>query len=93
MAQGSIICRCRICGNLSNGACQHKGGRYAIAYPVQKWDARQGRVVKAQKWESVKGQKGKKANKKDAEALLSSRLVSIHEGTFRELQEITFADK
>lgn len=85
MAQGSIIWRCRECGNCSS-ACKHKGGRYAIAYPVQKWDPKQGRVVKAQKWETVG------PRKKAAEARLAARLKSQHDGTYRELQDITFAD-
>jgi integrase len=85
MAQGSIIWRCRECGNCSS-ACKHKGGRYAIAYPVQKWDPEKGRVVKRQKWETVG------PRKKEAEARLAAQLKSQHDGTYRELQDITFAD-
>jgi integrase len=59
---------------------------------MQRWDPKQGRVVKGQKWETAPLSKKNKPNKKLAEALLADRLKSVHEGTYRELQDITLAD-
>ena len=92
MARGSIVWRCQDCGTKTKGTCRHPGASYSIIYPLQRWDVEQGRVVKGQKWEKVKGPNGKKANKKGAEVALSDRLKAVHEGSFRDLQEITFPD-
>ena len=97
MARRSIVWRCPVCGTKtcginSGGACEHEGGRYAIIYPMQRWDPKQGRVVKRQKWETAPLSKKNKPNKKLAEALLADRLKSVHDGAYRELQDITFAD-
>jgi integrase len=91
MARGSIVWRCNGCGTKKT-RCKHKGGRYAIIYPIQRWDVKQGRIVKGQKWENAPlNEKG--ASTKDlAETLLAERLKTVHEGSYRELQDITFAD-
>ncbi len=87
MARGSIVWRCQVCGTrMTRGACKHDGG-YSVIYPVERWDPEQGRVIKGQKWEKVKG-----TRREDAETRLAERLKSTHEGTYRELQEATFAN-
>ena len=90
MARGSIVWRCPICGTKTGGACEHEGGRYAIIYLTQEWDAEQGRISKRQKWETAPLSKSNKPNKKLAETLLAKRLNSVHEGTYRELKESTW---
>ncbi len=85
MAQGSIIWRCRECGNLSRGKCKHRGGKYSIGYYVPTWDAAKGLVIKKRKWEVV----GTK--KKEAEDRLTDKLNALKNGTYRELQDISFA--
>ncbi len=81
MAQGSIIWRCRICGNnRSTGACKHPRAGYAIVY----------RIGVRQKWETV----GR--NKKDAERRLANILHQLHSGAYRQITAISFdefADK
>ena len=74
MAQGSIVWRCRSCGNRSRGACQHPKAAYSIVY----W------VGKRQKWESI----GR--NKKDAERRLVDVLGRLHDGTYQPAKLITF---
>ncbi len=74
MAQGSIIWRCRICGNRSRGSCNHPKAAYSIVY----W------VGKRQKWEAV----GR--NKKDAERRLVEVLSRLHDGTYQPAKPITF---
>ena len=91
MARGSIVWRCNECGT-NKTRCKHKGGRYAIIYPVQRWDAAQGRVVKGQKWENAPLNEKNVSTKDLAETLLADRLTTVHDGSYRELQEITFAD-
>jgi integrase len=91
MARGSIVWRCGTCGNLSK-PCEHPGGKYAITYPIQRWDPAVGKIVKGQKWETVPLGKSGRPNKKQAETLLAKRLTTVHDGSYRELQEITFAD-
>ncbi len=86
MARGSIVWRCSVCGTgKSRGECRHKGAQYSIIYPVQRWDATQARIVKGQKWEKAG------TTRDDAEALLAEKLKSVHEGSYRDLKEITFA--
>jgi hypothetical protein len=77
-------------------ALQAPGGRYTIKYPVQAWDPEQGKVARHTKWEKVPLNKKGKPVKHLAEVLLADRLKTMHDGTFRELHEITFeqfADK
>ncbi len=96
MARGSTLWRCQECGTKTGTPCKHEGGRYAIKYPVQVWDPDQGELVRKSKWEKVPLNEKGKAVKKLAEILLAERLKTVHEGSFRELQEITFgkfADK
>ncbi len=76
MAQGSIIWRCRTCGNRTTGSCRHPRAAYSIVV----------RVGNRQKWESV----GR--NKKDAERRLVHVLHELHSGTYRQLRAITFDD-
>ena len=76
MAQGSIIWRCRLCGNRSRGACTYPKAAYSIVY----W------VGKRQKWEAV----GR--NKKDAERRLADVLHQLHTGTYRRDKPITFSE-
>ncbi len=86
MARGSIVWRCSACGTgKARGECRHAGAQYSIIYPVQRWDAAQARIVKGQKWERAG------TNKDDAETLLAEKLKQVHEGSYRDLQEITFA--
>ena len=75
MAQGSIIWRCRTCGNKAAGTCQHPKAAYAIVY----------RVGKRQKWKTV----GRA--KKDAQRRLTRILSQLHDGTFRETQPVLFS--
>ncbi len=100
MARGSIVWRCQEmiekevngrlkrvrCGTHANGPCGHKRGRYVIIYPVQQWDLKRGKIIKRKKWETVG------PRKKDAEKRLAERLKTVHEGTYRELQQITFVE-
>ncbi len=74
MAQGSIIWRCRVCGNKSAGSCKHPRAGYSIVF----------RVGNRQRWQSV----GR--NKKDAERCLTDTLSHLHQGTFREPQPVLF---
>jgi len=76
MAQGSIIWRCRTCGNKAAGTCKHPKAAYAIVY----------RVGKRQKWEAV----GR--SKKVAERRLVEVLGQLHNGTYRQLVSITFSE-
>ena len=76
MAQGSIIWRCRVCGNKSSAACKHPRAGYSIVY----W------IGKRQKWEAV----GR--TKKDAERRLAEVLHQLHTGTYRRATTITFAE-
>jgi len=91
MARGSIVWRCNVCGT-NTTRCKHKGGRYAVIYPVQRWDVAQGKIVKSQKWENAPLNERGASTRDLAETLLAERLKSTHEGSYRELQEITFAD-
>ena len=75
MAQGSIIWRCRICGNKSAGTCKHPRAGYSIVY----W------VGKRQKWQAI----GR--SKKDAEHRLVEVLGELHQGTYRQLRPAGFA--
>jgi integrase len=92
MARGSILWRCNECGTKTGAPCKHGGGRYAIAYPVRVWDPEQRRLVRKKKWEKVPLNEKGRPVKKLAEVLLAERLKTVHEGSFRELQEITFAE-
>ncbi len=76
MAQGSVIWRCRQCGNRSVGTCPHPRAGYSIVC----------RVGGRQKWEAV----GR--NKKAAEKRLVGVLAQLHAGTFREPTKIFFRD-
>jgi len=91
MARGSIVWRCNECGT-STTRCKHKGGRYTVIYPVQRWDVAQGRIVKGQKWENAPLNEKGVSTKDSAETLLAERLKTVHEGSYRDLQDITFAD-
>jgi hypothetical protein len=91
MARGSIVWRCNECGT-STTRCKHRGGRYAVIYPVQRWDVAQGKIVKGQKWENAPLNENGASTRDLAEKLLAERLKSTHEGSYRELQNITFAD-
>ncbi|HWT78216.1 MAG TPA: site-specific integrase, partial [Candidatus Methylomirabilis sp.] len=96
MARGSILWRCNECGTRSAEGearpCKHKGARYAVKYPVQVWDAGQGRLIRKTKWEKVPPNDKGRPVKWKAEALLADRLKTVHDGSFREIQETTFAD-
>jgi len=92
MARGSILWRCNECGTKTGTPCKHEGGRYAIAYPVQVWDPERGRLVRKKKWERAPLNEKGKPVKRLAEVLLAERLKTVHEGSFRELQEISFAE-
>lgn len=70
MAQGSIVWRCRICGNKSSGHCAHPKGSYSIVYYVGT----------RQKWMQV----GR--NRRDAERKLVAVLAGVNNGTYRELE-------
>ncbi len=76
MAQGSIIWRCRKCGNKSSGSCKHPRAGYSITY----------RVGKRQKWEAV----GR--SKKTAERRLAEIMAQVHSGSYRSIRHITFDD-
>ena len=76
MAQGSIIWRCRTCGNKAVGACRHPRAGYSLVY----------RVGTRQKWLAVG------TNKKIAERRLAAIMAGIHAGTFREPTPILFKD-
>lgn len=76
MAQGSIVWRCRACGNKASGSCQHPRAGYSIIYCVGK----------RQKWETV----GR--NKKEAERRLVHIVAQLHQGTYRELSPIIFRE-
>ena len=73
---GSIIKRCRQCGNRISASCKHTNVHYSIVYSVGK----------KSKWEAVKG------NKKDAERLLTERQAQVYQGTYRELKPTLFRD-
>ncbi len=75
MAQGSVIWRCRRCGNRTDGACKHPRGRYYIVY----W------VGKRQRWEAVS------RIRKDAERRLIDVQSQLYAGTYRRVQPITFS--
>jgi integrase len=92
MARGSILWRCNECGTRTGTPCKHEGGRYAIKYPVLVWEPGAGKLVRKSKWEKVPLNKKGKPVKKLAEVLLTERLKTVHDGSFRELQDITFAD-
>jgi integrase len=85
MARGSIIWRCPTCGDCYGQKCEHKGGRYFISFPVQTWDPVAGKVVQKRKWEKAG------TLKKKAEEQLADKLKGVADGTYRDLQEITFA--
>jgi integrase len=96
MARGSILWRCNECGTkvAEKGfkPCGHEGARYAIKYPVREWDPERGQLVRKDKWEKVPlNEKGKPVKGK-AEDLLAERLHTVADGSYRELQDITFAD-
>jgi len=76
MAQGSIIWRCRTCGNKSRGACRHPRATYAVVY----------RAGGRQRWESVS------RNKKAAERRLAEVAAELHRGVFSPLKPILFRD-
>ena len=58
MARGSIVWGCRVCGTRkTRGACKHGGG-YSIIHPVERWDPKQERFIKSQKWEIEAGKSG-----------------------------------
>jgi len=92
MARGSILWRCNECGTNTGTPSKHEGGRYAIKYPVQVWDPAQGKLVRKNKWEKVPLNEKGKPTKKLAEVLLAERLTTVHDGSFREVVEITFAE-
>ncbi len=76
MARGTIVWRCRKCGNKSEGTCQHPRAGYSIVY----------RFGERQKWKSV----GR--NKKVAEARLVEIMGKIHDGSFRAPTHILFRE-
>src|SRR5260221_1435757 len=76
MAQGSIIWRCWICGNKSQGTCKHPHAKYSIAY----------RIDSRQKWQSI----GR--NKKDAERRLAEVMNGINNGTYFRPTRVLFSD-
>ena len=92
MARGSILWRCNECGTNTGTPSKHEGGRYAIKYPVQVWDPAQDKLVRKNKWEKVHLNEKGKQTKKLAEVLLAERLTTVHDGSFREVVEITFAE-
>lgn len=86
MARGSIVWRCPSCGDKYNARCKHKGGKYYIVYPTQTWDRETGKTLKKKKWEAIGTVKDK------AEEELAKRVQRVHDGTYRDLKEITFAE-
>lgn len=74
MAQGSIIWRCKQCGNLTNRKCRCPRAKYHIRYPFEG----------SQKWEAVS------RSKRDAEKRLGERMAAINSGTYREIKKETF---
>ena len=76
MAQGSIIWRCRSCGNKSAGLCKHPRAGYSVVY----------RIGARQRWEAI----GR--SKKLAERRLAELVAQVNAGTYRQLPEITVAD-
>jgi len=76
MAQGSIIWRCRTCGNKASGNCKCPRAGYSITF----------RVAGRQKWEAI----GR--NKHAAERRLAEVMTQIHSGAYRQIRAITFAE-
>ncbi len=76
MAQGSIIWRCRICGNKTRGTCKCSAAKYYIVYPIGS----------RRKWEVV----GK--SKKEAERRLAERITQLNNGTYQQPNGIFFRD-
>jgi len=74
MARGSIIWRCRKCGNKTKGTCKCPAAKYSIAY----W------VGDNQKWEAVS------RLKKEAEHRLVEVLRDISTGSYQRPQKVTF---
>lgn len=74
MAQGSVVWRCRVCGNKSDGNCRHPKAGYSIVY----------RVGNLQRWEAV----GR--NKHDAERRLTEVMAELHQGRFHRPKPILF---
>lgn len=76
MAMGSIIWRCRKCGNKTRGKCVCHGAKYYISY----------RAHRKQKWEPV----GK--SKREAEGVLAEKMASLKNGTYREESKLSFKE-
>ena len=56
-----------------------------MVYLIPRWDVERSCVVKAQKWETAGTDKDR------ASKQLADKLKSTHDGSYRELKEITFA--
>lgn len=76
MAQGSIVWRCRICGNKSSGTCKHPKARYSIVYYVGK----------RQKWEVIS------RTKKDAQRRLTEVFGDLYRGTLHAPKPVIFRE-
>lgn len=74
MASGTVVWRCRQCGNKAHGRCSHPRAKYYVVY----------RAGRRQRWVAVG------SNKHDAERRLVEVLNQLHAGTYRELQPIIF---
>ncbi len=74
MAQGSIIWRCRKCGNKKSAVCHHPRAGYSIVY----------QIGVLQKWEAVG------PNKKLAERRLTQVLADLHHGQITSPKPVSF---
>jgi integrase len=63
-----------------------------VIYQVERWDPEQRKMVKVQKWEKAPLNEKGHSTLESAQKLLTDQLNKVHRHTYRELQEIGFAE-